>query len=125
MAKRNLTARIHMLSVREVVAASDGILTDGGGLVLRIADGRASWVFRYTTAAGKRREMGLGICQRQNVQMAGDSIRQARDKAAKARAMLDEIPPRDLAEGHRRHHTHRTAGLPAIATCFHGNALEV
>ena len=56
MAKRNLTARIHMLSVREVVAASDGILTDGGGLVRRIADGRASWVFRYTTAAGKRRE---------------------------------------------------------------------
>lgn len=95
MAKRTLTARIHMLSVRELVAARDGVLTDGGGLILRIADTRASWVFRYTSAAGKRREMGFGICQRQSVQMAGESLRQARDKAARVRAMLDEIPPRD------------------------------
>ena len=70
MAKRNLTTRIHMLSVREVVAAPDGIVTDGGGLILRIAGGRASWVFRYTSATGKRREMGFGVCHRQSAQMA-------------------------------------------------------
>ncbi len=95
MAKRTLLARLHLLSVREVTTAAAGDHGDGGGLVLRVTDYRAAWVFRYTAPTGKRREMGFGICHRQNAQMAGDSLRQAREKAAQARAMLAEIPPRD------------------------------
>ncbi len=37
----------------------DGELFDGGGLLLRVKEGRAKWVFRYTAPSGKRREMGL------------------------------------------------------------------
>lgn len=92
MAKR-LTARLHLLTVREVMNARDGEHSDGGGLTLRCNGDNAAWVFRYTAASGKRREMGLGSCQRNNAQAAGASITQARELAAKARAMLSEIPP--------------------------------
>ncbi len=95
MPKRKLTARIHMLTVRHVMAAGTGDHNDGGGLLLRAQQERASWVFRYTAVGGRRREMGLGTCQRQNAQLAGESLRQARDKASQARAMLEEHPPRD------------------------------
>jgi len=84
-----------MLAVRHVMAAGAGDHNDGGGLLLRAQGNRISWVFRYTGIGGRRREMGLGTCQRQNAQMAGESLRQARDKAAKARSMLEEQPPRD------------------------------
>jgi integrase len=95
MAKRQQVARIHLLTVREVVSAHPGELSDGGGLLLRSTDERSTWVFRYTSLTGKRREMGLGPCQRQNAQMAGESLRNARENASKARAMLAELPPRD------------------------------
>lgn len=83
------------MTVREVMNARDGEHADGGGLLLRCSAGNAAWVFRYTAATGKRREMGLGSCQRHNAQAAGASIRTARESAAKARAMLAEVPPRD------------------------------
>lgn len=95
MPKRNLPARIHLLTVREVVTAREGDASDGGGLYLRVSPAGASWVFRYTSPTGKRREMGLGACYRQNPQMAGDSLRAAREAAATWRAMLTEVPPRD------------------------------
>ena len=60
MAKRKLAARINLLTVREVLNARAGELSDGGGLLLRCAGENASWVLRYTAPSGKRREMGLG-----------------------------------------------------------------
>jgi integrase len=84
-----------LLSVREVMNARDGEHRDGGGLLMRCSGENAAWVFRYTAATGKRREMGLGTCERNNAQVAGASVRAAREAAAKARAMLAEVPPRD------------------------------
>ncbi len=51
---------LHRLKPREVLAANIGDLNDGGGLVLRVSASGSSWVLRYTSPAGKRREMGLG-----------------------------------------------------------------
>ena len=50
---------MRLLTTRQVVNAIEGDLADGGGLVLRVAGERASWVLRYTAPSGKRREMGL------------------------------------------------------------------
>ena len=91
-------AGIHRLTVREVMHAGIGDTPDGGGLYLRCTDSAASWVLRYTSPAGKRREMGLGSCTRQNAEMTGRSLTDARRMAAEARAMLAEAPARDPIE---------------------------
>jgi hypothetical protein len=77
MAQRRLPAKLHLLSVRQVQTAGDGDHSDGGGLVLRIRGTGASWVFRYTAATGKRREMGLGVAHRANPSQAGTSLTDA------------------------------------------------
>ena len=83
MARKRPSTRLHLLSVREVQTAVDGDHSDGGGLMLRVRDALASWVFRYTAASGKRREMGLGAANRNNAAIAGASLTDARDLAAK------------------------------------------
>ncbi|MET0679798.1 MAG: Arm DNA-binding domain-containing protein, partial [Burkholderiales bacterium] len=95
MATRLLGAKLNLLSVRVVMNARDKELSDGGGLLLRCTGSSAAWVFPYTSATGKRREMGLGGCARHNARAAGDSLALARDLAAKQRALLAEVPPRD------------------------------
>ena len=89
MAKtKGLLTRLHMLTPRQVLAAEDGDLADGGGLVLRIGSDRASWVLRYTAPTGRRREMGLGIAHRASLQQAGESLVAAREQANEARDLL-------------------------------------
>jgi hypothetical protein len=39
-----------------VQAASAGDHADGGGLVLKVRDGRARWLLRFANPAGQRRE---------------------------------------------------------------------
>jgi integrase len=95
MAKRKLVARLNLLTVREVLNATEGELSDGGGLLLRITGSYAAWVFRYTAPSSRRREMGLGSCDRQSAKAAGASLSQARELAGKAREMLASQPPRD------------------------------
>ena len=101
MATRLLGAKLHLLSTREVLNARDQELSDGGGLLLRCAGANAAWVFRYTNAASKRREMGLGACVRHSARAAGESLALARELAAKSRALLASDPPRDPID--RRH----------------------
>jgi integrase len=48
----------------------------------------AQWVFRFTSLNGKRREMGLGACQRTSPAAAGKSLTTAREQAHSARALL-------------------------------------
>ena len=60
MARKRIVSNLHLLTVREILAATEGDLSAGGGLILRIRGHSASWVLRYTAATGKRREMGLG-----------------------------------------------------------------
>ncbi len=95
MATRLLGAKLNLLSVRDVLNARDGDKSDGGGLLLRCAGPSSAWVFRYTSATGKRREMGLGGCARHNARAAGESLALARDLAAKQRALLAAVPPLD------------------------------
>jgi integrase len=90
-------SKLHLLAVREVLAARDGDHIDGGGLLLRIRSERVSkssgkplpatdsWVFRYTAATGVRREMGLGVARRGSAKQAGESLTTARARAQEAR----------------------------------------
>jgi len=86
----------NLLTARQVQAAKDGDHADGDGLMLRVKSGRASWVFRFTSPGGKRREQGLGVAVRNNVTEAGKSVTVARDLAERSRSLLrDRIDPID------------------------------
>jgi integrase len=125
-----------LLTARQVLAATDGDCPDGGGLVLRVGGGSASWVFRYTAPSGKRREMGLGPAYRASVAQAGESITSARDAAHAARELLrrdvDPLDERDRqqqaaraaeatkkAEADRAHWT-----LARCARDYHARVIE-
>lgn len=99
MARLRLPTRIHLLVPRQVQTAGPGDHADGGGLILRVSDRAASWVFRYTAATRKRREMGLGAADRNNPAAAGRSLTDARALAQEARTKLkqgiDPIDERD------------------------------
>lgn len=64
-------------------------------MLLRCSCENATWVFRYTAPSGKRREMGLGTCIRNNAQAAGASLTHARELANRARKLLASVPPID------------------------------
>lgn len=89
----------HLLTVRQIVAAGDGDYSDGGGLLLRIRGTSATWVYRFTSPAGRRREMGLGAAARTTLAQAGASLTAAREAAHEARELvrrgLDPIDERD------------------------------
>src|ERR1700733_10508578 len=138
MAKRKLVARLNLLSVRDVLNARDVELSDGGGLLLRCSGDYAAWVFRFTAPSGKRREMGLGACERHNPKAAGESLSRARGLASQARDMLARVPPLDpIAErdktkaAAREAETQRKAGkqtatatLARVARTFHETVIE-
>ena len=96
---RKTSAKLHLLTVREVQAAPEGDHTDGGGLLLRVRGDSASWVLRYTAPSGRRREMGLGVARRNNPAHTGDSLTTARKLAHEAREVVqrggDPIDERD------------------------------
>lgn len=94
---------INRLSAREVeTATAPGVLMDGGGLLLRVAEsGRKQWLFRYQSPrTGKRREMGLGRADKGFVSLkaARDAAQAARDLVARK---LDPIDEADRARTER------------------------
>jgi hypothetical protein len=89
-----------LLTVRQVQSAGEGDHSDGGGLMLRVRGVSASWVLRYTSASGRRREMGLGAARRGNSKDTGDSLTATRDAASKARVQLQA--GQDLIEERQR-----------------------
>lgn len=102
MAKKAIRA-LHLLTARGVhKAPATGDFSDGGGLMLRVRAGSASWVLRYTAPTGKRREMGLGAAGLGSLAQAGQSLTAARDAAHKARELLRQgLDPLE-ARAHRR-----------------------
>jgi hypothetical protein len=138
MATKRSSGPINRLSNREVQCAGEGDLYDGGGLVLRVRDGRAGWVFRYTAPSGKRREMGLGSCDRHSAQAVGASVTAARRSAAAARAMLAAIPPvdpivardrareeaRSAEEARKQEAQRERATLARVARAYHETFIE-
>jgi len=102
MAARRNPTRLNLLTVRQVQTAGDGDHNDGGGLNLRVRGASAAWVLRFTSPSGKRREMGLGICDRNNATIAGKSLAGARQLAHDARGLLQQsIDPIDTREAKR------------------------
>lgn len=99
MSKAKSAGRLHRLSTLQVQRAGEGDHGDGGGLMLRVRGESATWVLRFTSPGGRRREMGLGTCRRDNQAHAGESLTAARDSAHEARALLragrDPIDERD------------------------------
>ena len=81
---------IHLLSPRQVQTAGAGDHADGGGLVLKVHDGRARWLLRFTNLAGQRRALGLGAAHRDSLAAAGKSLSSARESADKARRLLQD-----------------------------------
>jgi len=138
MAKRRIGAKLNLLSTRQVFNAREAELSDGGGLLLRCFGAQAAWVFRYTSATGKRREMGFGTCARHSPQAAGESLTLARGLAARARAMLasnptlDPIDERAKARQAAREAEHRqreakqreNLTLARAARAYHGKFIE-
>ena len=98
MARKISSARLNVLSAREVLSATKS-LTDGGGLTLRVTGTDATWVMRFTGPSGRRREMGLGVVLRGSIKQAGASLTDARDAAHEARELLrkgiDPLQERD------------------------------
>jgi integrase len=95
---------------------TDGTYADGGGLYLQVShNGRGkSWIFRYTTVNGRRRDMGLGALHTISLAEAREYARKCRQQVlngidpieARDRARLDqqmararEVPFRQCAEG--------------------------
>jgi len=136
MARALNASTLHRLSVREVLAAPDGDLSDGGGLLLRMRGDSASWVFRYTAPSGRRREMGLGVAHRASTAKAGDSIKLARDLAHDARQTLqrglDPIDERDREKAAERQSAaakkaqaaRQRATLARVAREYHERVIE-
>lgn len=102
MGRKRTAARLHLLTVKQVQAAKDGDHSDGGSLLLRVRGESSAWIFRYTSPAGKRREMGLGVAIRGSAAQAGDSLSNARKRAAEARQVLqDGVDPIDRRDAER------------------------
>jgi len=108
---------IHRLSATEVREARAD-LSDGGGLLLRVKPGGAAWAWRFTAPDGKRRELGLGVCNRQSAKLAGESLTLARTLATEARLMLARgVDPLAQRQAQRAEHRAReTESTAAAAT---------
>ena len=78
MAKVAKVGALHLLSVREIMAAGDGYHSDGGGLLLAVRGQSRNWVLRFTAPSGRRREMALGPAQCATPKMAGENLTRAR-----------------------------------------------
>lgn len=75
------TGSLNKLSAGSVKAAAEGMHSDGGGLFLRVAGPRRSWVFR-STSVGRKRERGLGPAASRQL---GQCPRQGRRSARRRR----------------------------------------
>ena len=114
-----------------VQLAKDGDHSDGGGLMLRVQGNSSSWVLRFTSPAGKRREMGLGPSARGSAAQAGDSLKGARALAHAACELLrcgtdpiDEREGRRQAERVRRRTPKRAAKARESLTWHGGRATK-
>jgi integrase len=130
------SATLHRLSARQIQAAAEGDHADGGGLMLRVRNGSASWVFRFTSPSGRRREMGLGVAHRASTAQAGETVSIARRNAHEAREQLarglDPIDERDkLRAGARQQEAAKKADrdrerwtLARWARAYHERVIE-
>jgi integrase len=79
---------IEKLKPLQVHKAGEGLLADGGGLFLNVRGGSSTWLLRYTSPTGKRRDMGLGPAERSTIALSAESLARARREAGDARELL-------------------------------------
>lgn len=90
MAIRMISRLQRQLDPHTVSTSGDGDHLDGSGLLLRVRAPHASWVYRFTAPSGKRREMGLGVCDRSDFGCIARSLDKARSAAEMARGLLKQ-----------------------------------
>jgi integrase len=134
--RKRASTKLHLLTARQLQQAGDADHSDGGGLLLRVRGESAAWVFRYTSPAGRRREMGLGVCHRGSVAQAGESLTSARRAAHDARDLLarnvDPLDARDssraaaqvAAEAKKAARSRERWTLALCARTFHEQTIE-
>jgi hypothetical protein len=127
---------IHLLTARQVQAATNGDHADGGGLVLKVRASRARWLFRFTSPAGVRRAMGLGAVHRDSIAAAGRSLTAAREAADKARKLpqsgadpidakaLERERARKAVEEKKSTAKHERDTLARVARAYHERVIE-
>ena len=128
---------IHLLTAKQIVAASEGHLNDGGGLVLRITGDQGRWWFRYTSPGGPRRAMSLGTAAiRGETRLIDQGLRNAREVASEARSLLsrgqDPLESRDAgkAQAQKRVQEARSTRkrerttLARVARAYHETVIE-
>lgn len=97
---------VHRLAANAVKTAEAGKHCDGGGLwLVKHPDRRGKWVLRYTIP-GRRGEMGLGS-------LSEVPLRQARERAARQRALVTE--GKDPSKCAKRRRARLPAPTPACA----------
>lgn len=85
----HLPGKLHAISLKKL---SNGWHADGGNLYLFVRDTSRSWVFRYTSPNGKRRNKGVGS-------LNSVSLARAREVASILRAQVnDPLSPSDPIE---------------------------
>lgn len=82
--------QLNKLTAAEVVNASPGWLSDGGGLFARAdGEGRKRWIFRYTFD-GRKKEIGLGSAKAVTLANARAEAKKLRHAVAQGRDPLAE-----------------------------------
>ncbi len=128
---------IHLLTSRQIAAAPDGHLNDGGGLALRIDGDHGRWWFRYTSPGGQRRAMSLGTAAiRGETKLIDQGLRNAREVASEARSFLTrgqdplELRNASKTQAQKRIQEARSARkrerttLARVARAYHETAIE-
>lgn len=128
---------IHLLTAKQIAAASNGHLNDGGGLVLRIDGDQGRWWFRYTSPGRQRRAMSLGTAAvRGDAKLVEQGLRNAREIAAEARSLLsrgqDPLELRNAGRAHARKQTRDKSlarkkegtTLARVARAYHETVIE-
>jgi integrase len=104
---------------------------------MKVHAGRARWLFRFTSPAGVRRALGLGVAHRDTIAAAGKSLTAAREAADRAHKLVQGgVDPIDAKASERERARkvleekkaavkHDRATLARAARAYHERVIEV
>ena len=93
--------RAEPLTALAVKNAKPGSYVDGGGLMLVVGKGSASWMLRYSFG-GKRRDMGLGSARGAAALSLADARMRAGEAHSIIKAGVDPLAAREAKEAERK-----------------------
>lgn len=86
------------LTALQVARAKPGTYSDGGGLLLVVGPTSASWILRYKTSVGRRRDMGLGPARGPDAIPLAEARARAEQERALLRSGQDPLEVREARE---------------------------